>query len=164
VSPHWGDIVMTVFFYKRVTPLGVGKTSCPRKWFRFLFHPNFAFKSKTINLMSTHKQTHKLSDEQFLEAYRACEGNCAKTARYIHLHFNMYYTKQAVHSRAQYHPQEVVKFYRLLDNDSTTTLMKFADDESNDIRLRARLYIQIMNKADRIQRLNMLTTNRKRFS
>jgi hypothetical protein len=105
--------------------------------------------------MKKNKHNYKLTDEQFLEAYRACEGNCSQTSKYIQDHFKIPYSKQAVQDRAENFPDEVEKMYSLMDNQSITKIMTFADNENNDIKLRSRLYVQVLNQNSRRKRLKL---------
>jgi hypothetical protein len=106
--------------------------------------------------MKKNKHNYKLTDEQFLEAYRACEGNCSQASKYIQDHFKIPYSKQAVQDRAEKHPEEVEKMYSLMDNQSITRIMNFADNETNDIKLRARLYVQVLNQNSKRKRLRIM--------
>lgn len=51
------------------------------------------------------KHNYKVTDEQFIEAYRAAEGSYTQTAKYIQEHFNIPYTKQSAQERAQKPPR-----------------------------------------------------------
>lgn len=105
--------------------------------------------------MKKNKHNYKLTDEQFKEAYRACEGNFSQTSKYIQDHFRIPYSKQAVQDRAENFPELVEKMYGALDNESVTSVMQFATDDTNDIKLRARLHVQVMNKIKHRERLKM---------
>lgn len=47
------------------------------------------------------KQTHKLTDEQFLKALKKNKGRYGKTAKYIRQNYGIAYTRQAVRRRAK---------------------------------------------------------------
>ena len=101
--------------------------------------------------MKKDKHNYKLTDAQFFEAYRACEGNYTQTAKYIQDNFKIHYTKQSVQERAENHPEEIEKMYGVMENESLTTIMDFASDITLDIKLRARLYVQVMIQINRSQ-------------
>src|SRR5580658_7069618 len=111
--------------------------------------------------MSTDKKTHKLTDEQFIEAFRASEGNFSQTARYIEERFNISYTKQAARERALGNPQEFEALFSIMDNECSTSLMRFACDESNEVKLRGRFYAQVMNQLARRERMKILAAKKK---
>ncbi|HEX4046099.1 MAG TPA: hypothetical protein VHZ76_10595 [Gammaproteobacteria bacterium] len=89
--------------------------------------------------------THKLTDEEFLEAYVECRCKCSKTARYITERYGLYYTRQSVHERAKKFPGAKMQLLLLDADQCDTNLIGFADDEKNDIRLRVRLYLHLQN-------------------
>jgi hypothetical protein len=97
------------------------------------------------NLSMINQPTHKLTDEEFLDAYMECNGNCAETARYIMLNYNIYYTRQSVHERAKKFPEVKLQLQALLADRCEEGLIHFADDKQNDIRLRVRLYLHLQN-------------------
>ena len=75
--------------------------------------------------MEANKHNYKVTDEQFIEAYRACEGNYTQTAKYIQEHFKISYTKQSAQERAENHPEEFEKMMSIMDNESLTTRNEF---------------------------------------
>ncbi len=89
--------------------------------------------------------THKLTDEEFLEAYIESKCSCSKTASYIMQHYNIYFTRQSVHRRAKKFPGARTQMMLLDLDQCDDKLLGFADDEKNDIRLRVRLYLHIQN-------------------
>lgn len=105
--------------------------------------------------MKTNKHNYKVTDEQFIEAFRACEGNYLQTAKYIQDNFNIPYTKQSVQERAEKYPEEFEKLLGQMDNESLTTIMNFACDTTLDVRLRARMYVQVLHQISRRKRLKM---------
>ncbi len=109
----------------------------------------------------TDKHNYKLTDAQFIEAYRASEGNYSQTAKYIREHFGIPYTKQSAQERAQNHPEEIEKMYSLMENESLTAIMDFARDITLDIKLRARLYVQVMIQINRRKRLKIMADRAK---
>jgi hypothetical protein len=109
----------------------------------------------------TAKHNYKLTDSQFIEAYRASEGNYSQTAKYIREHFNIPYTKQSAQERAMNHPEEIEQLLSIMDNESLTTIMNFADDITLDIKLRARMYVQVMHKINQRERLKIQVAKAK---
>jgi len=97
------------------------------------------------NLNMINQPTHKLTDEEFLNAYMECNGNCAETARYIILNHNIYYTRQSAHERAKKFPEAKLKLKAFLADRCQAGLINFAEDTQNDIRLRVRLYLHLQN-------------------
>jgi hypothetical protein len=94
----------------------------------------------------------KITDEQFITAYMACYGNYAATARYIEQHYNIPFTQQAVRKRAKCNPNLQNEVRELLEDDFDFHLQQFAKDETVNIWLRARIYLEL--KAQ-LHRLNM---------
>ncbi len=103
--------------------------------------------------MKTNSNKNKLTDEEFIEALRICEYNYAETAKYIQKQYKVPYSKQAVSKRAQNFPDEREHLFTIMGNESSTRLMTFACDEGNDIKLRARIYSLLLNKATQHERL-----------
>jgi hypothetical protein len=95
----------------------------------------------------------KITDEQFIDAFNECHGNCALTAQYININYQIPYSRQAVHERARKFPRQVEDCLSLLDDYCEGKIITFAEDETGDIRLRARLYSQVRQGVHRIQRM-----------
>ncbi len=95
--------------------------------------------------MDNTKQTYKITEEEFKEAYSICNGNCALTALYIRENYNMPYSRQAVYKRAKNFPELVLEDMLLFADSCEAGLLTFADDEKNDVRLRARIYMHLVN-------------------
>lgn len=93
----------------------------------------------------TNQATHKLTDEEFLEAYVESRCRCSKTANYIMQRYNIYFTRQSVHERAKKFPGAKMQMMLLDVNDYDKRLLGFAEDKENDIRLRVRLYLHLQN-------------------
>src|SRR5579863_9776903 len=95
--------------------------------------------------MDNTKQTYKITDEEFKEAYSICKSNCALTAQYIQEHYNITYSWQAVYKRAKKFPDLVLDDLVLFADSCDAGLLTFANDEKNDVRLRVRIYMHLQN-------------------
>jgi len=96
--------------------------------------------------MENNKQSHKITDEQFLEALMESKGNCGLAAQIIQKKYNVTYSRQAVFLRAKNFNSDAFDILRLLDDHYEEYLIRFADDEVNNINLRTRIYIHLRNK------------------
>ncbi len=92
----------------------------------------------------------KVTDEQFIEAYMAANGSYADTASYIQQNFDVPFTRQAAMKRAKRFPNLKRDVLELMENEFDDHLVKVAGDESTDIRLRVRIYLQLKNQLNRI--------------
>jgi hypothetical protein len=102
--------------------------------------------------MDNNKQTYKITDEEFKEAYSICKGNCALTALYIQENYNISYSRQAVYKRAKNFPELVLQDMVLFTDSCHAGLLTFADDEKNDVRLRARIYTHLLDSVQKTLR------------
>jgi hypothetical protein len=92
----------------------------------------------------------KITDEQFIEAYMAANGSYADTASYIQQNFDVPFTRQAAMKRAKRFPNLKRDVLDLMENDFDDRLLKFANDDTIDIRLRARIYLQMKSQLHRV--------------
>jgi hypothetical protein len=102
----------------------------------------------------------KITDEQFAEAYIECRGNLTKTAKYIEQTCGVHYTPQAVDDRVNKSPELVDQLIRLYANYCQEKAMTFADDVTVDLRLRTRIYLQILNRLTRLMLLKQRATRK----
>ncbi len=102
----------------------------------------------------------KITDDQFKEALMECHGIIPLTVQYIIKKYNVTYTKQSAYERAKNFPEVNDYIINMLDDHCSAKLIAFADDETGDIRLRARLYSQMINRIDRFRRTKMLAATR----
>lgn len=99
--------------------------------------------------MNKDKQTHKITNEQYLDAFRKAGGNYTLTAKYIEQAYGISYTRRSAFERAKNFPQEVNMVWLMRQDHSDAALLTYADDESNDIRLRVRIHLNQVNRATR---------------
>jgi len=92
----------------------------------------------------------KVTDEQFIEAYVAANGSYAGTAQYIQQNYDVAFSRTAAMKRAKKFPNLKRDMLELMENDFDDHLTKFAHDEGNDIRLRARIYLQLKIQLNRL--------------
>jgi hypothetical protein len=95
-------------------------------------------------------QKPKVTDEQFIEAYMAAQGSYEGTAGYIQQNYDVPFTRQAAMKRAKQFPNLKRDVLELMENEFDDHLLKFASDGNNDIRLRARIYLQLKNQVSRL--------------
>jgi hypothetical protein len=93
----------------------------------------------------------KISDEQFIEAYMAANGSYTGTASYIQQNFDVPFTRQAAMKRAKRFPNLKRDVLELMENDFDDHLLKLADDETVDLRLRVRIYLQMKSQLNRVK-------------
>lgn len=92
----------------------------------------------------------KISDKQFLEALYINHGDITDTANYIQRKHNISYSRQAVHERANKNfAAELRSIYRLAANEARCRLMAMMEDETCDVRLRARVAIYLHSKINK---------------
>jgi hypothetical protein len=101
------------------------------------------------NFYFMEKYNYKVTDKQFLETFFENDGNYTNTAKALKRKYGVKYTKQSVYERAKKFPKEVEQLCELREDFCEGGLLTFADDEGNDIRLRTRIYINIMNRLSR---------------
>jgi len=102
----------------------------------------------------------KITDEQFAEAFIICSGNFSETARYIQQTYGVHYTPQAVDDRLNKFPELVDRLNRLYANYCQSQVMSFADDATIDVRLRTRIYLQILNRLTRLMLMKYRITRK----
>jgi hypothetical protein len=101
----------------------------------------------------------KITDEQFIEAYVAAGGSYEGTANYIQQNFDVPFTRGAVMKRVKRYPDLQRDVRDLKENEFDDHLLKFAEDGANDIRLRARIYLQMKIQLNRLNNKTQKASN-----
>ncbi len=104
----------------------------------------------------------KITEEQFITAYTAAYGNYAGTARYIEQHYNISITRQAVRKRAKGNLNLQREVSELLEDDFDFHLRNFAEDETVNIWLRARIYLEMKAQLHRFNMKVQTVKNEKK--
>lgn len=107
--------------------------------------------------MSTNKQTHKITDDQFRETYLENHGSNAKTARAIEKKYGITYTRQSVQERALNFPDLRQRAIEMRLQHSEDALSDYADDDSLDKKSSIRIHTGIANRLSKFQLLYIKT-------
>ena len=102
----------------------------------------------------------KVTDEQFAQAFLECNGSYEQTAQFIERTYGVHYTRQAVDDRVNKSPELIDKITRLYANHLQWQVMSFAEDVTVDIRLRSRIYLQVLNRLTRLMMLKYRITRK----
>jgi hypothetical protein len=105
--------------------------------------------------MQTTKQSHKITDEQFRETFKECNGGYTKTAKAIERKYGISYTRQSAQERALNLPDVEKEALALREEYHENALADIADDESLDIKFRARLHRDAVNRLSKYRLLHI---------
>src|SRR5690606_6932454 len=93
------------------------------------------------------KSGYKITDEQFLEALKACAGIFVKTAKYIEDKYNITYSRQAVRSKAEKMKDELDQIRESNIDLAEATLFELMESFDDKTKLRAvEFYLKTQGK------------------
>jgi len=105
--------------------------------------------------MGNTKHNYKLTNEQFIEALTESKGNYTLTSQYIQQKYDIPYSVPAVYYRVQKHTETTEKIAAKLTNNCPLHLTTFADDNTNDIQLRTKLYLHLLKKMSNLHLMHI---------
>lgn len=95
--------------------------------------------------MDDNKKTHKLTDEQFIDALRQCHGILSLVVTYVQQKHGISYTRQSVYERAKNFMDELKQIRETIIDLCEARLIKVVADDSADVRLAIKVALYLLN-------------------